>query len=146
MPTQDIKLETKLHYWYVPKVEYIPPSDEVTNYFGNFTKIGNDHPEYVSYFLDCSLVWLKGNNDLTNWEQIKERSDLLSADSLRVLKDLPFAIHGYKFPSSDLYNFYSQFDWYITEPDVKADKSILNSRERQFVEYIDQLEKSKAAK
>ncbi len=63
-------------------------------------------------------------------------NDIKGYDSktLRILRNAIFAIHGYKFKSSDLTTFYNQFNWYSARSnDVSAE---LNSHENYNVNFI----------
>lgn len=82
----------------------------------------------------------QSNSDKTH-DQLWNSMKALSADSLRILRNLPFAMHGYQFHSADLLNFYDQFTWYSPNQNVSPKKDILSSHEKEFVDYIDSLPK-----
>lgn len=62
----------------------------------------------------------------------------LSSDQLRILRNAIFAIHGYRFKSDDLTDYFSRFDWYIPESsDVTASLSTI---EKKNIERIKKFE------
>lgn len=62
----------------------------------------------------------------------------LSPDQLRILRNAIFAIHGYRFKSNDLTDYFSRFDWYIPESsDVTASLSTI---EKKNIERIKKFE------
>jgi hypothetical protein len=59
---------------------------------------------------------------------------LLSTPQLRLLRNLIFAIHGYRFRSPDLQTYFGEQKWY--EPSDAFSPSDLNEVERQNVDLI----------
>ncbi len=60
-----------------------------------------------------------------------------SRSQLDVMRNLPYARHGYRFKRGDLLNFFSQFSWY--EPDTSSMSTVerrLSSTERYNVQRI----------
>ena len=75
-----------------------------------------------------------------NWLREREVSeydlDGLSVDELQVLFNAIYAMHGYKFKKTDLYNYFSQYDWY--HPRSSNVERELSSLERRNVKTIKQ--------
>lgn len=65
----------------------------------------------------------------------RRRIDEMNSDERRLLRNAVFALYGYKFKSTDLFDYYSQFDWY--NPNI-IDASIieLSNSQQELVEYI----------
>lgn len=53
----------------------------------------------------------------------------------RILRNLPFAHHGYVFKSKDLQKYFESTNWYIPNPDYVADMTALTEKEQQWVSY-----------
>jgi hypothetical protein len=68
----------------------------------------------------------------------RERIIFLSSSQLRILRNLIFAVHGYKFRSADLQEYFGREDWY--KPSDSFSDSDLNSFERQNIALIQELE------
>jgi hypothetical protein len=68
----------------------------------------------------------------------RESISFLSSSQLRILRNLIFAVHGYKFRSADLQEYFGNEDWY--EPSDSFSDSLLNSFERQNIALIQELE------
>lgn len=62
--------------------------------------------------------------------------DEYSKEDLRLLRNTIYAQHGYDFDSADLKRYFSQFAWYMPDPNLKMKDIILNEREQRFVEKI----------
>lgn len=60
-----------------------------------------------------------------------------SADELRLMRNYIYAVHNYKFRSTDLQDYFSRFDWYEPENgDMQAVYGELSAVERYNVEFI----------
>jgi hypothetical protein len=75
---------------------------------------------------NCSIC----SNQIIKNEQLKN----LSIDELRFLTNDLFARKGYKFKSSDVDNYYSNFNWY--KPVSDNEKIIYNSIEKQNIKLF----------
>ncbi|MDE5686547.1 MAG: YARHG domain-containing protein [Paramuribaculum sp.] len=79
-----------------------------------------------------SFDWLV--DDYVTDEQLED----LSSSQLRILRNAIFAIHGYRFSSRDMADYFSRFDWYIpVSSDVTASLSTI---EKKNIERIKKFE------
>ena len=60
---------------------------------------------------------------------------------LRLLRNTVYAQYGYAFKSKDLQDYFSQFDWYIPDPNLKMEEIVLTKEEKKFIEEILKREK-----
>jgi len=58
-------------------------------------------------------------------------------DSLHILRNLPFAIHGYRFKTNFIYNYYKKMPWY--HPDDTQKHIVLNTTEEEWLKSIEEL-------
>ena len=56
-----------------------------------------------------------------------------TSDDARILRNLPFAYHGYVFKSKDLRDYFESTGWYIPDPDYVADVKKLSKKEKKWV-------------
>ena len=75
---------------------------------------------------DRKIVFL-GNLDLKG-DYTKEE--------LRLLRNTIYAQYGFDFQSSDLKRYFSQFAWYMPDPNLKMEEIILTEKEKAFIEKI----------
>lgn len=61
---------------------------------------------------------------------------VLTKPELRFLRNVIFAQRGYVFKDPALQQTFEQFDWYIPDPNMKWDNSLLSTEDRLFVELI----------
>ena len=73
---------------------------------------------------------------ITDFYYKPEELQSLSKYELRWLRNYLFAKHGYIFKSKDLQSFFEQCNWYIPNPNVKAEPAILTEKERKLFEAI----------
>lgn len=59
----------------------------------------------------------------------------VSRADARILRNLPFAHHGYVFKSKDLKDFFNSTAWYVPNPDYEADMDSLSPDEQKWVSY-----------
>lgn len=57
-------------------------------------------------------------------------------EELRLLKNYFFARKGYQFKSRDLTDYFSKFNWYMPNPAIKNDLSLLNNDEQKLIMAI----------
>lgn len=57
-------------------------------------------------------------------------------EELRLLRNMIYAQYGYNFKSSELKEYYSQFAWYIPDPNLKMDDIKLTDREKAYIDKI----------
>jgi hypothetical protein len=62
-------------------------------------------------------------------------------EDLLILRNAVYAQYGYQFKNKDLYKYFSQFEWYIPDPNLTLDKIVLTEKEMKFIDEI--IEKSK---
>lgn len=65
----------------------------------------------------------------------------LSKDQLRLLRNALFAMKGVVFKTEDLNKYFKQFLWYVPNPGITADASLLNASERKLIEQIKSFDK-----
>lgn len=63
------------------------------------------------------------------------RKDMNPAEK-RILKNLPFAYRGYVFKDEGLRTFFEMTDWYVPNPDYKADVNQFSNDEKEWVEFF----------
>jgi len=87
--------------------------------------------EFSSIFSSNALRILLGEVDILNsryWELDIFSLSQMDNRSLRLLRNMIYARHGYKFNSADLTAFFSRFDWYNPRYD-NVDKFFTNADE-----------------
>ena len=52
----------------------------------------------------------------------------------KILKNLPFARRGYIFTNKEIQDYYNKMDWYIPNPNYKADVETLTEMEKEWIE------------
>jgi hypothetical protein len=62
--------------------------------------------------------------------------DDYSKEELRLLRNTVYAQYGYDFNDPYLKAYFSQFAWYMPDPNLKMEDIVLTEREREFVEEI----------
>lgn len=65
-----------------------------------------------------------------------------SMEELRLLRNTVYAQHGYVFNSPDLMKYFSQFAWYLPDPNLKLQDIKLSEKEKEFLDKILTKEKS----
>ena len=63
---------------------------------------------------------------------------------LRLLRNTFYAQYGYVFKNKDLQNYFSQFEWYLPDPNLKLEQIILPDSEKKMVDQITKKEKELA--
>ena len=67
--------------------------------------------------------------------------DLLSDKSgftneqMRILKNIPFAYHGYVFKDQGLKNYFESTKWYVPNPDYKSDMTKMSKNEKEWIMF-----------
>lgn len=67
----------------------------------------------------------------------------VTSKELRLLRNTVFAQHGYAFKSEDLQVYFSQFPWYIPDPNLKMEDIELSEWEQEYVRKIQAMEAEK---
>lgn len=105
------------------------------------------HSDLIKYeltdLLDECVNYLR--NGHPKRDDVYEKINRISTHSLRALKNLPFALRGYKFNSADLLALFKQYDWYVPASNNPA-KDSLNQKEKEFFDYVAGREKISAAR
>lgn len=57
----------------------------------------------------------------------------MDADRKRIMKNLPFAYHGYVFKTKSLQQFFESTKWYVPNPEFKGTMESLSAREQRWV-------------
>ena len=56
-------------------------------------------------------------------------------EHIRILKNIPFAYRGYVFKNKDLQRYFESTDWYIPDPNYKADMTIMSDDEKFWIQF-----------
>ncbi|MEM7163678.1 MAG: YARHG domain-containing protein [Bacteroidota bacterium] len=59
-----------------------------------------------------------------------------SASQLRLKRNTVYAQYGYAFKSADLRSYFSQFAWYMPDPNLKMEDIKLSEKEKNYIEKI----------
>lgn len=62
-------------------------------------------------------------------------------ETLKILRNTVYAQHGYSFNSKDLKDYFSQFEWYIPDPNLTMEQIKLTEKEKKFIDEILKREK-----
>ncbi len=87
----------------------------------------------------------------TDWKEIKidniiglSRLTLegnYSKEELKLLRNTVYAQYGYAFKSKDLQDYFSQFEWYMPDPNLAMEHIVLTEKENKFIAEIVKKEK-----
>jgi len=55
---------------------------------------------------------------------------------LKILRNIIYARYGYVFKSEDMQNYFSQFEWYIPDPNLVMEEIRLTEKEEELIEVI----------
>lgn len=100
---------------------------------------------FISYLLDNKNVSSRIYNSLqyrTTDLKSLTTDDALNKEELRICRNYLFAKYGYDFNSPDLKVYFSQFGWYIPDPNLKMTEIILTEREKKYLDEIIEKEKN----
>ena len=64
-----------------------------------------------------------------------------SNDELKLLRNTVYAQYGYAFKSKELQDYFSQFEWYMPDPNLTMDQIVLTKKEQVFIDEILKKEK-----
>lgn len=64
-----------------------------------------------------------------------------SKETLRILRNTIYAQYGYSFNNKELRDYFSQFEWYIPDPNLTMEKIKLTQEEQNFINEILKREK-----
>lgn len=64
-----------------------------------------------------------------------------SKETLKILRNTVYAQYGYSFNSKDLKDYFSQFEWYIQDPNLTMEQIKLTEKEKKFIDEILKREK-----
>ena len=84
---------------------------------------------------DDVLKAMKYNYDDLRAPVFDEYVSVLSAQQKRVMKNMPFAYHGYVFNDKDLQHYFESTNWYIPDPNFKGDMASMSDHEKKWIEY-----------
>ena len=98
--------------------------------------------EFISIFSSYDLRILLGNIDVLKSKYLE--LDIFSLSqmdnrTLRLLRNIIYARHGYKFNSKDLDTFFKRFDWY--NPKYDNVDNFLTEADKYHIQMIQQFEK-----
>ncbi len=69
------------------------------------------------------------------------RKNEFTKDDFLILRNAVYATHGYSFKNQDLSMYFRKFEWYIPDPNITAEKIILNDQEKKFLDQVIPLSK-----
>lgn len=64
-----------------------------------------------------------------------------SKTDLKIMRNTVYAQYGYSFNSKDMQDYFSQFEWYIPDPNLTMEQIKLTEREKKFIDEILKREK-----
>ena len=68
-------------------------------------------------------------------DRLETTFDTYTPELRRILKNLPFAYRGYIFKDKSLQEYFESANWYIPDPDYRADMEKLSDAEKKWVEF-----------
>ena len=57
-------------------------------------------------------------------------------ETLKILRNTVYAQHGFSFNNKELQDYFSQFEWYIPDPNLTMEQIKLTEKEKHFIEEI----------
>ena len=60
---------------------------------------------------------------------------LITPEQRRILKNLPFAYHGYVFKNKELQDYFESTEWYLPKPEYNGNMKVLTTEEKKWVEF-----------
>ena len=69
------------------------------------------------------------------WGELDPDEDYTKGE-LRLLRNAIYAQYGYPFKSKDLQDYFSQFDWYIPDPNLTMEQILLTEEEKKLIDEI----------
>jgi hypothetical protein len=67
--------------------------------------------------------------------------EIKSKEELKILRNTVYAQHGYAFKTKDLQDYFSQFEWYMPDPNLTMERIVLTEKEQQYIDAILKREK-----
>ncbi len=64
-----------------------------------------------------------------------------SKENLRILRNTIYAQYGYAFKNKELQDYFSQFEWYMPDPNLRMEQIKLTEKEQNFIDEIVKREK-----
>ncbi|MBO4575063.1 MAG: YARHG domain-containing protein [Bacteroidales bacterium] len=96
-------------------------------------KVGNDiyYDDKNSIMDELNVRYLSLDADLAKY------LDKLGVtkEERRILKNTPFAYRGFVFKTPGLQKYFDSTEWYVANPDYKADMNAMTEDERAWIEY-----------
>jgi hypothetical protein len=92
-------------------------------------------------FDDVSFIHRNTDEKRLNEETVQELNEYYideanTKDKLRILRNTIYAQHGLSFSSKDLQTYFSQFDWYMADPNLKQSEIKLSDEESRLLDMI----------
>jgi hypothetical protein len=116
-PIDDLKVNI------YPKIKFI----------GQYAKQGECNKTIGIVPFQYSPFFDYDNYDSTS---IKRALDELTYEEIRIVKNVYFAIRGYKFKSQDLREYFDNFIWYIPDDSIEINNIIFKNEERKIINSI----------
>lgn len=92
---------------------------------------------FINRTTDLAKI-LKG--EVLELEQLSPDS-IYSKDELKILRNTVYAQYGYAFKSKVLKDYFSQFEWYMPDPNLTMAQIVLTEKEQLLIDKIAKKEK-----
>lgn len=66
---------------------------------------------------------------------IPDGKSSFTAEQKRIMKNVPFAYRGYVFEDKGLQRYFNSTNWYVPNPDYKADMTTMNKNEKEWIQF-----------
>lgn len=98
-----------------------------------FTNILMNKDQILEFSLIAANFLTINFNNRTIWNFTK--------NDLQILRNAVYAFNGYQFKNPDLFKYFSQFEWYMPDPNLSSEKIKLTQKEQKFIDEIIALSK-----
>ena len=81
------------------------------------------------------------HNQLKNGKKVRvvylgNMDDKYTKEELRLMRNTIYAQYGYDFNSPDLKEYFSQFAWYMPDPNLKMEDIVFTEKEKEFIKKV----------
>jgi hypothetical protein len=80
-----------------------------------------------------------GKYSIRHWELYDDEN--YTKEELKILRNIIYAQYGYTFKNKELHDYFSQFEWYMPDPNLRMEQIKLTEKERNFIDEIIKREK-----
>ena len=92
----------------------------------------NDDPEHQNALLGT----LKSQYyHIHTDDALTEGLSSFTAEQKRIMKNIPFAYRGYVFEDKGLQRYFNSTNWYLPNPDYKADMTTMSKKEKEWIQF-----------